>query len=58
MATKVLTCDCVNAQQDAIHGPQRRVANRTGKSDPVVFRCTVCSKEHTAGGGVSKGKKK
>ena len=58
--TKIIDCNCPNAQQDAIHGPGRRVANRMAKKlgDNTLWRCTSCGTEKTTGGNApAKGKK-
>lgn len=45
--TKVI-CTCKHEQQDALHGPQVRVANATAKGDDksVDVRCTICKTLH------------
>lgn len=45
--TKVLPCDCINPQQDKIHGTGMRVYNKTAKEDSnkrPIYRYTVCGK--------------
>lgn len=42
--TKIINCNCVNPQQDKIHGSGKRVANKTAKD---YWRCTSCGKENT-----------
>ncbi len=46
-----MNCDCVNEQQDKIHGKNRRVHNINAKEE---YGCTVCSK--VKGGGEKKSK--
>ncbi len=41
--TKVMQHNCVNTQQDKIHGVGQRVFNMTAKEG--TWRCTVCSKD-------------
>ncbi len=41
--TKVLPCDCKDAQQDAMYGMGMRVHNLGGKGSDKVAYCTVCS---------------
>jgi len=48
MASKMMDHDCVNVQQDAIHGRMRRVMNKTMKDNE--WRCTACGKTVTKGG--------
>ena len=52
-ATKIIACDCQNAQQDNLHGKGRRVHNANEKDGYV---CTVCSHVHMKGeaGGAKK----
>ena len=42
--TAKVKCKCVHEGQDALHGPNVRVANSTAKQDKdfVEVRCTVC----------------
>lgn len=35
-------CTCTHAFQDERYGTGMRVANRTAKSNPTTYRCTVC----------------
>lgn len=47
----ILTCVCKHADQDAIHGAQRRVHNRVPPGDRTamaLWRCTVCGRERPA----------
>jgi hypothetical protein len=58
--TKVMTCNCVNVQQDNIHGAGKRVFNRTAKKigERFAYRCTVCSTDRTPGESIDPKKTK
>lgn len=56
--TKVMNCNCVNVQQDALHGEGRRVFNRTAKGDGKTYRCTSCSTDRVHGESLTSTKKK
>jgi len=45
--SKIKTCTCEHAGQDAIHGKGKRVMNLTKKTvgTSPIWRCTVCGKE-------------
>jgi len=52
-ATSIIKCDCRHAAQDKFHGDGRRVHNKLqGKRKDIVYRCTVCKKEKSAGESV------
>ena len=40
-------CECKHPYQDKRHGKGRRVANKCAGTQNVVYRCTVCLKEHS-----------
>lgn len=40
----IIHCTCQDADQDKLHGPGRRVGNKTA-STPPTWRCTKCLKE-------------
>ena len=44
--TKTVACSCNNEYQDKKYGTGKRVANYSRKHS--VYRCTVCSKSHSA----------
>ncbi len=47
MATKRMKCYCKSEYQDKVLGKQKRVFNKTLKTNGTkpVYRCTVCGKE-------------
>jgi hypothetical protein len=48
--TKCADKRCAGAAfQDAAYGPGQRVHNETDKSNPRVYRCTICESERGAG---------
>ena len=44
-----MSCDCPNVMQDKLHGTNNRVFNPT--AEEKTYRCTVCNKEKSKGGG-------
>jgi len=42
----IIRCTCKHEYQDRAYGRGNRVANKTTKSDPPGYRCTVCGREH------------
>lgn len=40
-------CSCKHEYQDKKYGKGRRVANKCAGKTNVVYRCTVCLKEHS-----------
>jgi len=49
---KILSCVCEHEFQDAEYGYRKRLC--TGTSKLNVYRCTVCGREHSAGGSDDK----
>jgi len=45
--TKIVKCSCEHEFQDKKYGKGMRVFNETAKTNPTVWRCTVCGKEKT-----------
>jgi len=44
--SKILSCTCNHAGQDAMYGKGRRLFNPTGKNQTSgEYRCTICGKE-------------
>jgi predicted nucleic-acid-binding Zn-ribbon protein len=46
--SKVVKCSCESKQQDEIHGPGRRVANKCNadkRKSMKIYRCTSCGRE-------------
>lgn len=42
----ILKCSCQHAAQDKLHGPGRRVHNKSKDgSGGIKWRCTICKKE-------------
>jgi hypothetical protein len=50
MNSTIMHCKCAHDGQDALHGPGRRVFNKTSKDvvGKPVWRCTVCATEKTS----------
>jgi hypothetical protein len=42
--TKIKSCTCTSKQQDDMYGAGNRVMNTTVKTNPTIYRCTVCGK--------------
>ena len=47
--TKVSFCTCRSDFQDRQYGPEKRLMNQLGVGKQVLFRCTVCGREHKLG---------
>lgn len=50
MPTKLLHCVCKNSYQDEVYDG-KRVFNQTKGSEGKIYRCSVCRKELSIGGG-------
>jgi len=43
----ILKCSCNDTWTDKKYGNAMRVHNKTSKTNPQMYRCTVCKKERT-----------
>lgn len=45
----IIKCTCKDEWMDKNYGEGNRVMNKTAKTNPPTYRCTVCGKEKTRG---------